>query len=108
MTYRNSLSRRPFSAASFVGVTKIASNPVIREERSWIFFPTATVSCRRVRRESILSEGSQTNFVFLINGGDDTQGGFERTERLRRLLCDVEENAADLKCGVRPTSLRIW
>jgi len=50
MTCRNSPSRRPFSGASFVGVPKIASNAVMREQRSWIFFLTATVSCRRVFR----------------------------------------------------------
>jgi len=108
MAYRNSPFRRPFSAASFVGVLKIISKAVMREQRSWIFFLTATVSCRRVGQDRILSEWSQTNFVFLINGGDDTQSGFERAECLRGLLCDVRENAADPKCCVCPASLRVW
>jgi len=58
MAYCDSPSRRLFSAASFVGVPKIASNAVMREQRSWIFFLTATVSCGRFRQERILSQWS--------------------------------------------------
>ena len=54
-----------------------------------------------------MSEWSQTNFVLFINGGDGTQDGFERTERLRSPLCDIEDNSADPKCRVRPVTLRI-
>jgi len=58
MAYRNSPSRRLFSATSFAGVPKIVSNAVTREQRSWIFFLTATVSCGRFRQERILSQRS--------------------------------------------------
>jgi len=107
MAYRNSTSRRSFSATSSVGFLKIVSSAAMREQRFWILFLTATISCRRVCQECILSEWSSTNFVFLINDRDGTQGGFERTECLRGLLCDVEENAAHPKCRICPASLRI-
>ena len=58
MAYCDSPSRRLFSAASFVGVPKIVSNAVMREQRSWIFFLTATASCGRFRQEHILSQRS--------------------------------------------------
>jgi len=58
MTYHNSPSRRLFSFTSSVRILKIASSAAMREQSNWIFFLTATVSCKRVRQEWILSEWS--------------------------------------------------
>ena len=57
-----------------------------------------------VHQESTSGEWSQTNFVIPINGRDDTQGGFQRSESLRDPPCDVKENAASPKRRVRPVS----
>ena len=76
MAYRSSSSRRRCSATSFVGSAKIVSSASKREERCWIFSLTAAVSCREVRQDSVWNEGSWTNFVVLIDGGDHAQDGF--------------------------------
>jgi hypothetical protein len=74
----------------------------MREQRPWIFSLTATISCRRIRQDRVLSEGSRTNFVILINGGDGTQDGFERTKCLCAVLCEVEDNGGTPKYRVLP------
>ena len=108
MAYRNNAFRRAFSAMSSVGAPKIVSNAAIREQRSWILPLTATVSCKRVCQGRIPCEGSQTNLVIRINGGDCAQGGFERTESICGLLCDVEDDGGTHEGGVLPVSLRNW
>jgi len=80
MAYRNSTSRHLFSATSSVGVLRTVSSAAMREQRSCIFFLMTTGSYRLVRQESILSEWSSTNLVFLIDGRDGTQDGFERSD----------------------------
>jgi hypothetical protein len=47
--------------------------------------------------------------VILIDGGDDAQDGFERSECFRRSYCDVEGNSENSKSGVLQGSLlRNW
>ena len=41
-----------------------------------------------------------------IYGGDDAQGGFERTECLSELACDVEGNGGNPESGTYPVCLR--
>jgi len=80
MTYRSSPTLRICSASSSEGTPNIGSSCAMREASVWIFSLTATVSYTRARQECIPHEGPWTYFVTLVDGGDDTQGGFERAE----------------------------
>jgi hypothetical protein len=108
VAYRNKSSRRRCSATSLVDSAKIVPSAPTREQRCWIFSLTAAVSCGGVRQDSFWNQGSQTNVVILVDGGDDAQDGFERGECFRRSHCDVEGNAENSKSGVLQISFHNW
>ena len=92
MTYRISPLRRLCSATSPGGVAKSVSSAAMRERMFWILFLTARVSCGYIRQRVILSRRPRANFVVGIDGGDGPQDGFERTESIYKLFCDIIRN----------------
>jgi hypothetical protein len=46
--------------------------------------------------------------MILVDGGDNAQHGFQRSECFRGSYCDVEGNAENSTSGALPVALRNW
>lgn len=114
MTCHMSSPRRLCSATLPGCVAKSASSAAMLESRFSISFLTAGVPCEPVRQRIASSRGPYSaNLAIDMSRGGGLQGGFERTESIRGLLCDicgflcnVKENVDSLVHSILVVSLR--